>query len=346
MQVGLCTHYSYCDQAYFCVRLADFLHAHGVDFDIYSENQPGRLGLPYDNIVKHRKVVPFTEWVKKQSVIVWTHVPKIEQINFAERYNCRTILVPMWQELAAPFKKVIRRAGVLVTLSKEAQTLFADIYKFRNAVFIPYDSGLPLIRKEKLIDPKNVKVFLPWFDKNSKCSSGDFLGMLGYLLERMPDARLEVGIMSSKFSPAVAKFFMTLADKTKGRVTLTRNVSYLQRFTLYAENDLTLLPAECDNYGFCLLSSINCGTPVLSLAVSPQVDFVYAEANGLLVKTKIDYDEYGVPHALPNYEKLLMTLQALIAEPWHLDKMNQKITYNLTLRRNQFVQGWKSILQL
>lgn len=345
MQVGVCTHYAYCDQAYFCVRLADFLREHGVDFDIYSENQPGRLGLPYDKYVKHRRKIPFTEWVKKQSVIVWTHVPKIEQLSFAERYGCRTILVPMWQELVAPFKKTIRRADVLVALTKEAQTLFTDIYRFRNSIFIPYDPGLPLIRKEKPTNVKNVKVFLPWFDKNAKCSGGDFLGMLGYLLERMPDASLKVGIMSSKFSPFVAKFFASLATKTQGRVTIVRNLSYLERISMYAENDLTLLPAECDNYGFCLLTSINCGTPVLSLAVSPQVDFVYAEANGLLVKTKIDYDEYGVPHALPSYEKLLTALQLLIAEPWHIDKMNQKITYNLMLRRNQFVQGWKNILQ-
>jgi hypothetical protein len=346
MRVGVCTHYSYCDQAYLGVRLIDFLCARGIDFDIYSENQPGKLGLPYDKLVKHKNVMPFTDWAKKQSVIIWTHVPKIEQISFAARYKCRTVLVPMWQELAAPFRKSIRRADVLVALTKEAQELFTNIYRFRNSVFIPYTPGLPLVRKEKTVDPKNVKVFMPWFDKNARCASSDFLGALAYLFERMPDASLKVGIMSSKFSPAIAKFFTTLSSRTNGRVTVVRNVPYLNRIPLYTESDLTLFPAECDNYGFCLLTSISCGTPVLSLAVSPQTDFVYSEANGVLVKTKVDYDEYGVPHALPDYEKLLATLQLLIAEPWHIDKMNQKITYNLVSRRNQFAQGWNDILQI
>lgn len=346
MRVGLYTHYAYCDQAYFSIRLIEFLRARGIDFDIYSENQPGKLGLPYDKIVQHRGTTKYTDWAKKQSVIVWTHIPKIEQINFAARLNCRTVLVPMWQELATPFKKTIRRADVVVTLSKEEQELFSDIFNFRNARFIPYDPGLPLIRKDLPVDPKRVKIFLPWFDKNARCADSDFLSVIGYLAERMPDMQLNVGIMSSKFSPAIAKYFHTLSEKTEQRVSLIRNVSYVQRYTLYAEHDLTLLPAECDNYGFCLLSSINCGTPVLSLAVSPQVDFVYAEANGVLVKTKVDYDEYGVPHALPNYEKIAETLQLLVAEPWHIDRMNQKITYNLTARRSHFEQGWASVFQL
>lgn len=346
MRVGIYTHYSYCDQAYFCVRLVDFLRTRGVDFDIYSENQPGKLGLPYDKIVQHRGTLKFTEWAKKQSVIVWTHIPKVEQINFAERHNCRTILVPMWQELATPFKKAIRRADILVALSKESQELFSDIYSFRHTLFVPYDAGLPLIRKSNPVDPKRVKIFLPWFDKNARCASSDFLSTIGYIVERMPDAQLTVGIMSSKFSPAIAKYFQTLSGRTDGRVQLIRNVPYAQRFSLYSNHDLTLFPAECDNYGFCLLSSINSGTPVLSLAVSPQIDFVYAEANGVLVKTKVDYDEYGVPHALPDYEKLAEILQTLVAEPWHIDRMNQKITYNLTARHSHFEQGWSSILQI
>lgn len=346
MRVGIYTHYSYCDQAYFAVRLIEFLRTRGVDFSIYSENQPGKLGLPYDAIVQHRGQLKFTEWAKKQNTVIWTHVPKIEQINFAERHNCRTILVPMWQELAAPFKKAGRRADVFVTLSKEQQELFSDIYNFRNAVLVPYDPGLPLVRKERTVDPKAVKLFLPWFDKNARCASSDFLALLGYLLERIPYMALTVGIMSSKFSPAIAKYFQTLSVRTNGRVTVVRNTAYPQRFSLYAAHDLTIFPAECDNYGFCLLSSINCGTPVLSLAVSPQLDFVYTEANGVLVKTKIDYDEYGVPHALPDYDKFADMLQLLVSEPWHIDRMNQKITYNLTSRRTYFEQGWANILQV
>jgi len=345
MRVGIYTHYAYCDQAYFCLRIVEFLRARGIDFDIYSAEQPGKLGLPYDKIVQWRERIQYTDWAKKQSIIVWTHVPKIEQLNFAARHGCKTVIVPMWQELVAPFKKTIRRADVLVTTAKEAQELFLETYNFRNAVCVPYDPGLPLIRKERPVDQKCVKVFLPWFDKNARCTSSEFLTALSYVVERMPDLQLKVGIMSSKFAPGIAKYFQTLSRRTSGRAQLVRNVSYVQRPTLYAESDLTIFPAECDNYGFCLLTSINCGTPVISLAASPQIDFVYPEASGVLVKTKIDYDEYGVPHARPDYEKFVAALQTLVAEPWHIDRMNQKITYNLTARRTSFEHGWTEILQ-
>ena len=346
MSVGICTRYAYCDQAYFCLRLVDFLRCRGLDFDIYSAAQPGKLGLPYDRFVRHRANTKFTDWAQQQSVIVWTHIPKIEQLNYAARIGCKTILVPMWQELAAPFKKIVRRADAVVVQVKEAQELFTDIYNFRNTHYVPFDTNLPLTRKDKLVDPKCVKLFLPWFDKNARCASGDFLTGLEYLLLRMPYVELTVAIMSSKFSPGIAKYFQTLAKKTAGRVKLLRNVSYSSRPLLYTASDLTVYPAECDNYGFCLLTSINCGTPVLSLALSPQCDFVYQEANGVLVKTKMDYDDIGVPHAVPDYEKFLTALQTLVAEPRHIDRMNQKITYNLGARHNYFEQGWAGLLHV
>ena len=346
MRVGIYTQYSHCDQAYLSIRLVNFLRSRGVDFDIYSDRQPGKLGLQYDAAVCHRDVRKYTEWLQRQTTVVWTHVPKVEQLSLAEKNGKQTIVVPLWQELMPPFKRAIRRADVVVALSKEEHELYSSIYNFRRTILIPFDAGLPIVKKEASTDPRAVKVFLPWFDRNARCANSEFLAGLGYLFERMPDGYLTIAITSSQFSPSIAKYFQTLGKKTDGRVRLIRNVPYSGRASLYTEHDLTLFPAECDNYGHCLLSSINCGTPVVTLATAPQTDFVYQEANGVLVKTKIDYDEFGVPHAATNYEKLFSTLQSLIAEPWHIDRINQKITYNLVSRRSHFEQGWESILQL
>lgn len=346
MRVGIYTHYSQCDQAYLSIRLINFLRSRGIEFDIYSECQPGKLGLQYDAAVWHKSLKKYTDWLKNQSVVVWTHVPKVEQLNLADKYDKFTVIAPLWQDLMPPFKRSIRRADAIVAMSKEEQELYSTIYNFRRTVLIPFDPGLPITKKEELVNPRAVKVFLPWFDRNARCATSDFLLSLGYLFERMPDARLTVAITSSQFSPAIAKYFQNLRRRTDGRVNVVRNVGYFDRISLYTQHDLTLFPAECDNYGYCLLSSINCGTPVLTLAVSPQLDFVFQEANGLMVKTKIDYDEFGVPHATTNYEKLFSTLQALIAEPWHIDRINQKITYNMVARRSQFEQSWAQVLQL
>ncbi len=346
MRVGIYTHYAHCDQAYFCVRLVDFLRSYGIEFDIYSDTVPGKLRIPYDSAVTQRSLIKYTDWAKKQTAIVWTHVPKVEQLNFANRHNKLTVLVPMWQELVPPFKKAMRRADTVVALSAECRELYSDIYNLKSVVHIGYDAGLPITKKESKVNGRCVKIFLPWFDRNAKCASSDFLSSLAYLLEHMPDAQLTVAIMSSRFSPAVAKFFQTLGTKTGGRVTLLRNVPFTKRATLYGDHDLTLFPAECDNFGLCGLTSINCGTPVLSFAVSPQLDYVYHNENGVLVKTKTDYDENGVPHAVPDYQPLIETLQTLIAEPWHLDNMNKRVNYNLASRRKMFDVGWKKILSI
>jgi hypothetical protein len=345
MSIGIYTHYAQCDQTYFAIRLANFLRDIGEPFSIYSDSAPAKLKTVYDNRIQHRKKIKYTEWAKKQNVIIWTHVPKVEQITFAKRHNVVTIVVPMWQDLLAPFRKTIKNADHVVAMSTDCRDLYSGIYKFRNVSMIPFDTGLPITKKESRVDIRKIKVFLPWFDRNARCTQVDFLTYLSYLVSRMEELHLTVGISSSKFAPAVAKFFQRLGAKT-GRVNVLRDVKVDARPAVYAAHDLTIFPAECDNYGFCNLTSITCGTPVLTLAVAPQTDFVYPDSNGIAVKTEVDYDENGVPHANPDYELYTSTLQTLVAEPHHIDSMNKKVNYNLNSRRKSFEVGWQALLRL
>lgn len=345
MSIGIYTHYAQCDQAYFSIRLANFLRDIGEPCSIYSDAPPAALKTVYDNRVQHKKKIKYTEWAKKQSAIIWTHVPKVEQISFAKRHNILTIIVPMWQDLNPPFRKAIKNADHLIAMSTECRDLFQGVYKFRHVTMIPFDTGLPVVKKENNVSRKKIKVLLPWFDRNARCTQADFLTYLEYLVHRMEEIHLTVAISSSKFAPSIAKFFHTLGVKT-GRVELLRGIKINDRPALFSEHDLTIFPAECDNYGLCNLMSITCGTPVLTFAVSPQTDFVYPDANGVAIKTVVDYDENGVPHANPDYEKYVTALQLLIAEPRHIDNMSKKVNYNLNSRRKSFELGWQSILRL
>jgi hypothetical protein len=64
------------------------------------------------------------------------------------------------------------------------------------------------------------------------------------------------------------------------------------------------------------------------------------------VLTKTDYDENGVIHALPDYEKFCYVLQELIAEPRLIQKMTQKTNYNLNTRRAAFEMRWTNIFDV
>jgi glycosyltransferase involved in cell wall biosynthesis len=170
--------------------------------------------------------------------------------------------------------------------------------------------------------------------------------VLGFLLEHMHEAHLTVAVNSSRFGPAVAKFFTRLGDRTGGRVTLVRGVPFVKRAAMFAGADLTVWPAECDNYGFCGLTSLAAGTPVISFALSPQTDYLHQNVNAALVKTKVDYDDNGAPHARPDYDRFAAALQEMIAEPFHINQMQTKVSYNLLARKESFENGWRQILQL
>lgn len=346
MCVGIYTHYAHCDQAYLAVRLVSMLRAMGEPFDIYSDNSPGKLKLPYDRSVKYRGNCKFTDWARKRTAIVWTHVPRVEQINYAARRGIKTIIAPMWQELSPPFKKALKAADHVVAMSTECRDLLVDVYKLNHVAMVPFDTGLPITRKTKPVDPRKIRLFLPWFDRNARCATSQFLGSLGYIMERMEEPHLTVAVNSSRFGPAIAKFFQRLGERTGGRVTLVRNVALIRRFNLYANADLTVWPAECDNYGLCALTSLAAGTPLLSLALSPHTDFLHQDVNAALVKTKVDYDDNGVPHAVSDYERYAAALQELIAEPHHINMMQKKVSYNLPSRKEAFEGGWRKLLNL
>lgn len=346
MRVGIYTHYAHCDQTYFAIRLAQLLHKLGGEFDFYSDDQPGKLKLPYDRAVVTRDLIKFTDWAKKQQVIVWTHVPRVEQISYAKRKGIRTVLVPMWQELVPPFRKAMHQADLVVSLCAESQSLYSEVYKVKSAQLVPFDTGLPIIKKTGFINERKIKLFLPWFDRNARCTSGQFIEILRFLIAHMEEAHLTVAITPSRFSPAIAKFFTNMRKTCKDRVTLLRSVPVPKRPELYAQHDLSIIPAECDNYGFCALTSLTMGTPVLSTAISPQIDFLFPDNNAVLVSTKLDYDENGVVHALPDYEKFGYVLQELIAEPRLIQKMNSKTNYNLNSRRKAFEMSWTNIFEV
>lgn len=346
MRVGIYTHYAHCDQAYFAIRLAQLFRKRDIEFDIYSDSYPGKLCAPYDNIVITKEVIKFTDWAKKQHAVIWTQIPRIEQLNFVKRRGIKTILAPMWQELIPPFRRTLRAADHVVSMSTDCKSLFDDIYKVKTNQLIPFDTGLAITRKERHVNPRNVKILLPWFDRNARCAGGQFIAILKFIIARMEEAHLTVAITPSHFSPVIVKCFANLSRQCNGRVTVVRSTSVDKRSDLYAAHDLTLNPAECDNYGLCALTSITVGTPVIAAAVPPQTDFLYPDNNAVLVKTKVDYDENGVAHALADYEHFGFALQELIAEPHHINQMNQKTSYNLNTRRQQFETGWANILEM
>jgi hypothetical protein len=343
MRVGIYTHYAHCDQAYLAVRLTQLLRKIGANFDIYSDSTPAKLGVPCDSAVTTRNVIKFTDWAIKQRVIVWTHIPRPEQISWTKKRGIFTVIAPMWQDIIPPFRKALQAANRVVTMSAECHTLFTDIYKLKTTELIPFDTGLPIIKKNKHIDPRKIKLFLPWFDRNARCTGGQFISSLKFLVEHMEEVHLTVAITPSQFSPPIAKFFGNMAKNNAGRVRLIRGVPIANRHQLYAENDLTINPAECDNYGLCSLTSITMGTPVISMAVPPQIDFLYPDNNATLLTTTTDYDENGVIHALPDYEQFVYLLQQLIAEPRYIQKMMQKTNYNLNSRRTAFEMSWTNI---
>jgi len=346
MRIGIYTHYAHCDQAYLAVRLADLCRQAGVEFDIYSNIEPAKLGTPYDKLVLTKQVIKFTNWVKKHNVVVWTHIPRVEQLNFADRAGVKTVLAPMWQELIPPFKKALKAADAVVTLCAEQTELFRDIYNLRTAVHIPFDPGLPVTRKTALVDPKNVRLLLPWFDRTARCTGNDFLSGLQHIVTRMPDLKLTVAITTSKFAPSIAQFFKNLNVKTDGRVVIKRGVPLKSRPVLFGAHDLTLALGECDNYGLIPLTSIYMGTPVLTTNVSPQKDIIDNGHNGLLIRTKSDYDEHGVVHALPDYSLLLAAVQDFVAEPQHIDTLSRHIGKGLPQRRRAFDAGWRQIFNI
>ena len=344
MELGICTRYMRHEAAFAALRVADFVNGYGGDVSIYTPTaRPSLLDPRRDAKCCRSSEVSFTRWAARQTHILWTHIPHIEQLQWAKQQRIRTSILVLWHELIPAHRAVLAAADHVICPSSACLELLRRV-GLRNCVYVPWDGGQPLHRKPAAYRIACPRVLLPLWDGGPRRTEMTLVDVVGRTLRQQPACEITLACNTSVLRAAAMRRFMGLTRMFPGRFTVCRNVHPWERFKLFQAHDLTLYPSHGENTGLTAIQSVELGTPVLGFHFRPLYEVVLPP-HSVGVHCREEIGSCGVPFAIPNYDSLEQSLHQLLQDTDYLRELQRMTLPAANWRRTEFTKSLLSVLQ-
>jgi len=342
--VGICTHYRRHEATYHAIQVASWASLKGLDVSMVGMLGPPktRVGSEWDDKVVHidRRSPPFTEWAKRHSSIVWTYTPHHSQIEICSALGVRSIVIPLWHELADCDIYPLMRCTAVIAATDTQACFFSRRLNLANVRHAPWDTGQPLLAKRR---PINCVIGLPLFDGMSRRTEMTVFEVLDRTLAAFGWVKFRIAVSATVVANFVKRRMFALQAKFPGRVSVDRSPDYDVRPTWLAACDLCLWPVCAENNGMIPLTSRMSGTPVVAFDIAPLSDVVPL-GSGRLVKTPVSYEELCLPVAQPDYSALEGALWSIIESPNAIREMQAHVQFDAADRAAAFNQVMSEVL--
>lgn len=324
-------------------RIADLVLGLGGDVTFYTRDavRPGLRPMMDARAVEHDDL-PFTEWVKPLTHVIWTEVPPISQIKWAQDAGKGVILIPNAHELRRSHRKCCEQADAVLCTSRHAADQLTAHWELDNCAPLCWDPGVPILEKDGPADPSTPKILYP-LELVSPADQPSILFMLDSMLDAH-SATVTIPYLSSRLTSATRKFLDNLQKRRPAQVTLRKRIDIGDWPVLFTGHDLTLWPSSLDHAGLGPLLSVYGGTPVLAFQSPPCNEFLGA-GNALLVPCKHKLSPLGIPAARLDYRRFGEYFNALLTTPGALLELYGGTNGLLRERREQFLSTWKRLLE-
>lgn len=345
MRVGIYSRYHKHDASYAAIQLAELATGLGCSVSILSAS-PNRVALDplWDQHVVKRNDVKFTEWAKKQDIIIWTHCPHMGQLEWVRKEKKRTIIVCLWDELETPDHEILKASGIVAAPHETLAKQLKEGWQLRNAIFTPWDCGIPITKKSTKIQAGRTRLYLPLDDcQPLRCDQG-LLDVAGILMATRADLNFVVSYSSSGFQGRALRRVSKLKREFGDRVFIARGWSWQQRLALYNRSDVTLWGARVESFGMVGIASLSMGTPVVAFNYAP-INEVLSSDNSIRVPCEVKVSATGSLAAEADYHTYIGAVEALVDSPQSLRSMRSKCNHDLYARRAIFQKAWTQLLR-
>jgi len=341
MLVGVHTRYCRCEATLLAHRIADVVQQHGADVTLYThDNHWPPLQPTWDKRVIRSRDVSYTRWAADCSCIIWTEIPTLAQLRWANDHGKRTVVIPDWRDLGTAHRRILEAAGTVVCTSRYFAGLLQDRWHLNNCLTTCWDPGVPLV--EKRVPPEGrIRLLYPleWITPASQPS---IILMLSHLLN-VADVALTVLYLPSRIDSPCRRFLDNLQNMHPDRVKLLRRAPLTDLSWHFAAHDLTIWPSASDHTGCGALMSVYGGTPVVAFNVPPLNEFL-SPTNSSLVPCGHRQSSLGALRARLDYNAFGSRLSALVTHPANLRELYGRGTLLLRERMQLFRDGWRSVL--
>ena len=336
MILGIYTRYRHCEATLAALRLANWAARAGHEVSLYPATQsPVALDRHWDRETNSNRGRDYTDWVIGKTMVIWTHCPIVEQVEWANKQGIRTGIFCLWHELRAGHVKSYRATSFVLSPSGVSSRLVGESFGVRRSYTLPWDTGEPFTLKDPRLRMNYTRVLLPLFDYEPYEVEATALEIAGRALLRFPRMTLTVAYNASKLAPFATRRIKEFKKYFGDRVRLMPGVPIGWRPMLFVAHDLTYWPVCCGNTGMIGLMSITMGTPVLAFQIPPFTEFLTA-MNSIQVPTTVYSGNMGIPRVEPNYDIMEQYLYAALTDADRLKLLQQNVLCGLEQRRETF----------
>lgn len=343
MELGICTRYGRHEAAFAALRLADVAAAAGLDVSIYTMTPEFvSLGSRWDHRVIRASHVKFTDWVSRQSHVLWTTTPHLEQMEWVRDQGKRTIALVSWHEVTTFDIMVLAEMQHLICPTRACFDLLRHS-EFHNLVCMPWDAGLPLHIKHRNHDPRKPKLLLPLWDGNARRTEMTVMHVMQRVMQRHPDATLTIAYNSSSICSAGKRKLCELRHLHPDRVQCIKSPHPRDRPLLFQAHDLTIWPTHYESLGLVGLQSIEMGTPVIAFNFQP-INEILAPSNSISVSCAEITNDIGVPKAVPDYDLFDELLHCALRDTEFIRHLQREVLHGVPERRAIFQRQFHRVL--
>jgi hypothetical protein len=345
MRVGILTRYRHHEATRAALRIADWVQDHGEMVRVGTYSSPTRRTVdPYwdTHVDRLNRQGEFGSWCSRLSTVVWTHVPTRTELRLANKFHLNTVVISAWEELPQEFNQLSKSIICVVSPSMTANEAMLA-HGVINALPVPWDSGVPLVKQTAREIGPRLKVYLPLHDSQVYRVTLRSLHVLQRVLHACPWVDLTVSRIPSRIRPHMRRYFNRLVKQLPGRVTLINEAVGEKRWLEYADHDLTLWFSIVESYGLVGLTSLAMGTPVLGYR-APPLGEILLPANSKRVPGYVEYDRGERPFFSPDYDALETYMLETFNDLDHLQKMRNNTFQGYDHRRDEFDKIWPFIL--
>ncbi len=342
MTLGICTRYTYHESTYAAIRLANAAKAVGRDVSIFTMTaKPARITKQWDGVVVTCDREFFSRWASRCDTVLWTTMPSVTQVQWANKQHKRTIIFVLWHELDKEMLADLLFFDIVLCPTQACYDLLRA-HGVLNCVHIPWDCGEPIHNKPADYVVTQPRLLLPLWDGNARRTEMTIIDVLRLALERFPQVQITVACNSSTIYTAGTLKLTKLASSFPDRLCVKRCVPPNQRFALYQSHDLTLWPTHFENMSAVAIQSIELGTPVLGFSFRPTNEVLDVH-NSVVVHCAEEVNDLGLPRAIPDYECFDTALYNILRDLDYLRTLQRNTSNGRLLRRtcfNEFVSSF------
>jgi len=336
MSLGIITRYHNHEATHIAIRLCDWALSNGYDSSIYPiTRQKVRVDDRWDAIAAKHRGKRFTDWAKKRTTIIWTHIPPAAQVTWAKKQQIRTVLFGLWQEITPEDRVVINEMDRVIA----PHTANAQFYTRRLGVkrvhTAPWDTGLPFTAKDPRTRTSQRWLLMPLYDQEPDKTEMTAIEVAGRTLHNYDHTVLTVMYNSSTLGSPSKRRLNRFKQLFTNRVRLLPSVPVCRRPLVFQQHDLTLWPTQRENTGMVGLTSITMGTPIIAFSSSP-LNEIITERNGIPIPAREVVKPSGVPRTDGDFDAFERSLSVALSRDDYLSELQQSVLDGLPARREQF----------